>query len=230
MSKKKKLSRATQKRLDALSFVLFKKCLSFLLLWKKKKTEEKAARFARNITSKASQQHIKGRSSFWWWWWWCCGGRSFEEAHSPVTYHRSTSSLLKIKLQVFIHTQEEKRKKKKGQRIIHSHSRPHTVPFRFESARGEKNARERERERERERKRERERGGEKKKKTAFLPPPFLLPLRFQAAMPHGRSLLQATPTPSEPTGWSSALQSEEPTAGSRQLHKKQLQLDASDRK
>lgn len=55
-------------------------------------------------------------------------------------------------------------------------------------------------------------------------------LRFQAAMPHGRSLLQATPTPTEPTGWSSALQSQEPTAGSRQLHKKQLQLDASEKK
>lgn len=45
-------------------------------------------------------------------------------------------------------------------------------------------------------------------------------LRFQAAMPHCRSLLQATPTPTEPTGWSSSLQSEEPTAGSRQPHKK----------
>lgn len=57
---------------------------------------------------------------------------------------------------------------------------------------------------------------------------FFSSLRFQAAMPHCRSLLQATPTPTEPTSWSSTLQSKEPTAGSRQLHKKRLQLDASE--
>lgn len=61
------------------------------------------------------------------------------------------------------------------------------------------------------------RGGEKKRR-AFLPPPFSS-LRFQAAVQLRGSLLQATPAPTEPTGWSSsALQSQEPTAGSWQSH------------
>lgn len=83
-------------------------------------------------------------------------------------------------------------------------------PFRFESVYGEKNALER------------------KKKIPLFSLLLFSSLRFQAAMPHCRSLLQATPTPTEPTGWSSTLQSKEPTAGSRQLHKKRLQLDASE--
>ncbi len=70
----------------------------------------------------------------------------------------------------------------------------------------------------------------KKKKIPLFSLLLFSSLWFQAAMPHGRSLLQATPTPTEPTGWSSALQSEAPTAGSRQLHKKQLQPDASEKK
>lgn len=99
-------------------------------------------------------------------------------------------------------------------RIIHStrlQDASTYSPFRFESVYGEKNALER-------------------KKIPLFSLLLFSSLWFQAAMPHGRSLLQATSTPTEPTGWSSALQSEEPTAGSRQLHKKQLQADASDRK
>lgn len=54
-------------------------------------------------------------------------------------------------------------------------------------------------------------------------------IQFQAAVQHYRSLLQATPTPTEPTGWSSTLQSKEPTAWSRQLHKKQLASNTSEK-
>ena len=102
----------------------------------------------------------------------------------------------------------------KKTRIIHSvclRDASTYSPFRFESVYGEKNALER-------------------KKIPLFSLLLFSSLCFQAAMPHGRSLLQATPTPTEPTGWSSALQSKEPTAGSRQLHKKQLQLDASEKK
>lgn len=81
-------------------------------------------------------------------------------------------------------------------------SRPHGAstygPFRLKSVCGEKNALE-----------TREGGAALSSLLLFSS------LRSQAAMQLCGSLLQATPAPTEPTGWSSsALQSQEPTAGS----------------
>ncbi len=88
----------------------------------------KVANFPQNITSKASQQHIKG----------CSNGGQFEEAHTLVTYHRSTSSRLKCNSSCFYPP--------KKAHIIHSnrlHDASTYSPFRFESVYGEENALER---------------------------------------------------------------------------------------
>lgn len=139
------------------------------------------------------------------------GGSLRSSCNLPSIRHFSPLTQLalkkrKEKKQKNIHSEHRKA------RIIHSGARfsatrPHTVRsgFRVGFCGGRKKC---------------TRGG-RKRRIFFLPLFSLLPFsspRFQAAMPHCRSLLQATPTPSEPTGWSSALQSQEPTAGSRQLH------------
>lgn len=67
----------------------------------------KGASFPQNITSKASQQYIKGISN----------GGQFEEEHTLVTYHRSTSSLLKLNSGWFY--------PQIARIIIHSHRRVH---------------------------------------------------------------------------------------------------------
>lgn len=119
-----------------------------------------------------------------------------------VTYHRSKSSPLKLNSCFSVclgYFYPEKKGKKT--RIIHSAlcaTRPHSARS---GLWGEKCTRE-------------GWGGGGGTRTAFLPPPFSS-LRLQAAVQLRGSLLQATPAPTEPTGWSSsALQSQEPTAGS----------------
>lgn len=127
--------------------------------------------------------------------------RRKEEGGTLVTYHRSKSSPLKLNSCCSVCLAFLSRKEGKKTRIIHRAlcaTRPHTVRSGLSRLWGEKCTR--------------ERGGGKR--TAFLPPPFSS-LRFQAAVQLCGSLLQATPAPTEPTGWSSsALQSQKPTAGS----------------
>lgn len=127
--------------------------------------------------------------------------RRKEEGGTLVTYHRSKSSPLKLNSCCSVCLAFLSRKEVEKTRIIHRAlcaTRPHTVRSGLSRLWGEKCTR--------------ERGGGKR--TAFLPPPFSS-LRFQAAVQLCGSLLQATPAPTEPTGWSSsALQSQKPTAGS----------------
>lgn len=145
--------------------------LSSSLGFKSKKSDQSSPLpNPQNITSKASQQHIKENSN----------GGHFEEAHTLATYHRSTSSSARIKtpgffffsfsLHIYINTHTKK------SLIIHNAgllSASTYSPFRFESVYGEKNALER---------------GRKKYITLFCLLLFAS-LWFQAAMPHSRSLL-----------------------------------------